>query len=900
MIGSEIGHYRIVRLLGKGGMGEVYLADDTRLQRQVALKLLDPEVAADPERRDRFAREARAAAALNHPNIVTIHSVEEADGRLFLTLEYIEGGTLGDVIQPGGLPIDRLISIGISLADAVGAAHQRGITHRDLKPANVMIANDGRVKVLDFGLAKLREDLQATGAVDVTQAQTGEGRILGTVAYMSPEQAEARAVDQRSDVFSLGVILYEMALGERPFRGDTQVSVLSSILRDTPPLVTDVKQGLPRDLGRIIRRCLAKDPEDRYQTAKDLRNDLRGLREELSSGDHTAAAVPAAPARASRRPLIAAAAVVVLAVAGFAGWRTWFAGGASGSAAASSSAPFASIGLTRLTTTGTAGLAAISGDGRYVAHVVTSERGPGLWLRQVATASNVEIVPPADVRFAAVAFSPDGNYVHYVEYPRGANYASLYRVPALGGGTQMLLYDVDSAPAFSPDGSRFAFVRGLSAEGAAVMVANADGSGVRALAKRAAPLWYELGPQTVAWSPDGTLLAVAGLDRSALTGRVVLLDAASGMERPLGDSEWRTVRSLAWLPDGSGLVVNAQEAGGETTIAQLWQVSYPGGAVRPMTTDLSSYSGLSLSRDGRTLVTVRGEQRSSIWLGQGGAPDSFQPITTSAGADDGVQGVAWTADGRLLYTSTASGNLDIWIMNADGSGRVQLTTDRADDRNPSATPDGRFVVFASDRGGTRGIWRMTMGGGEQARLETDALNPSPWMPFLSRDGRWVTYSNARFMPLKIPVEGGVVEPLFTLPAGQALPALPLQFHDPVLSPDGRLVMGHYRDEAAMGERIAVMPVNDPGKPTLFPNTFINAQWSADSRGLVYFDNRRQMGNLYRQPVAGGAPVQVTRFDDQQIFRFAYSPDGRQVAISRGGTISDVVLMTSRDESTQPR
>src|SRR5687767_1415612 len=331
MIGSEIGHYRVVRLLGKGGMGEVYLADDTKLQRQVALKILDPQVAADPDRRERFAREARAAAALNHPNIVTIHSVEEADGRLFLTCEYIEGRTLADIIQPGGLPLERLLSIGISLADAVGAAHQRGITHRDLKPANVMVANDGRVKVLDFGLAKLREDLQIAEAMP-TEALTGEGRIMGTVAYMSPEQAEARAVDQRSDVFSLGVILYEMAIGDRPFKGDSQLSVLSSILRDTPPLVTDVKHGLPRDLGRIVRRCLAKDPEDRYQTAKDLRNDLRGLREDLTSGDHAAVATPAPPARASSRAMLVAAAVVLLALAAFAGWRLWSAGGTAESA----------------------------------------------------------------------------------------------------------------------------------------------------------------------------------------------------------------------------------------------------------------------------------------------------------------------------------------------------------------------------------------------------------------------------------------------------------------------------------------------------------------------------------------------------------------------------------------
>ncbi len=918
MIGSQIGHYRIVRLLGKGGMGEVYLADDTKLQRQVALKVLDAAVAADPDRRERFTREARAAAALNHPNIVTIHSVEEAGGQAFLTLEYIDGRTLAEVLPPTGLPLDRLLSIAIAVADAVGAAHQRGITHRDLKPANVMVAADGRVKVLDFGLAKLREEMQPAAAAALpTQVLTGEGRILGTIAYMSPEQAEGRPVDQRSDVFSLGVMLYEMTVGERPFRGETPVSVLSSILRDNPPSVTDLKRELPRDLGRIIRRCLAKDPEDRYQTAKDLRNDLRGLREELASGDHSAivasassvasppsstVAVPTTRDRARLAwPRLAAVAggvaIVVVAAALFLSRRDSPA--SPGTASPGGSRPFASLALTRLTTTGTAGLAVVSADGRYVAHVVADERGAALWLRQVATSSNVEILPPAQVRFASLAFSPDGNYVLYVIYPAGTNFASLYQVPVLGGGSRQLLYDIDSAPTFSPDAKRMAFVRGVG-EGAAVLIAaDADGSNPRELAARNLPLSYRLGLQTAAWSPDGSLIAVATTDRSTLTAGIALVDAASGAERPLGDTPWRDVRSLAWLPDGNALLVNAQEAGGESTIAQLWEVSYPTGAVRRITTDLSSYSGLSLSRDARTLVTVRGEQRSSIWVSRDGSADSLRVVTNSAGADDGVHGVAWAADGRLLYTSSASGNSDIWIMNADGTGRVQLTTDRADERIPIASPDGRYVAFMSERGSTRGIWRMDPAGNGQTRLGTDVLRGSPWTPFMSADGRWVTYTNERGISLKIPTEGGAATSVFDVPAGQPLPDLPLNFHDPLLSPDGRMVMGHYQ-EPASGERTVIMPVDNPAQFKLFPDVFVSAQWTADGRGIVYIDNRRQTGNLWRQPIAGGKPVQITRFDGEQIYRFAYTPDGKQFAVSRGATISDVVLITSREDPNKTR
>ena len=286
LLPATLGHYRIVRPIGAGGMGEVFLADDGKLGRKVALKVLAHALAADPERRGRFEREARAVAALNHPNIITIYSVEDLDGVLFLTMELVEGKTLTELIPPHGMSLEQLLHVGIPLADAVGAAHQRGITHRDLKPANVMVTDEGRVKVLDFGLAKLQEESPVDGlSATMTQGQlTAEGRIVGTVAYMSPEQAQGKAVDARSDVFSLGVLLFEMATGEKPFKGDTNMSVLSAIIKDTPSSVTDLRQDLPRDVGRILRRCLAKDPEERYQTAKDLRNDLRLLKEDLDTG----------------------------------------------------------------------------------------------------------------------------------------------------------------------------------------------------------------------------------------------------------------------------------------------------------------------------------------------------------------------------------------------------------------------------------------------------------------------------------------------------------------------------------------------------------------------------------------------------------------------------------------
>ena len=273
-------HYEILHLIGKGGMGDVYAAQDTKLGRKVALKILPSEMAADPERRARFEREAKAVAALNHPNIVTIHSVEEADGVHFITMELVEGKTLSELIPESGCPLSSLLDRAVAMTDAVSAAHGRGITHRDLKPDNVMVTDDGRVKVLDFGLAKLRGEGTDEAAATrlAADAQTAEGKILGTAAYMSPEQAEGKTVDSRSDIFSLGTILYEMATGARPFQGDTVISTMSAILRDHPPPPSDARPDLPPDLARIVRRCLEKDPERRFQTAKDVRNELEDIR----------------------------------------------------------------------------------------------------------------------------------------------------------------------------------------------------------------------------------------------------------------------------------------------------------------------------------------------------------------------------------------------------------------------------------------------------------------------------------------------------------------------------------------------------------------------------------------------------------------------------------------------
>ena len=316
MIGRTLSHFKILEKLGSGGMGEVFVAEDTKLSRKVALKVLPSETASDPERRRRFEQEAKTVAALNHPNIVTIHSVEEAEGIHFITMELVRGKTLTELIPRKGLPLSRFFEVTIPLADAVSAAHGQGIVHRDLKPDNLMVSDEGRLKILDFGLAKLKREFVESGISELpTQSATQEGRILGTVAYMSPEQAEGKKVDHRTDIFSIGIILYKMVTGERPFKGDTSASILSAILKDTPRSVSALNPKLPSNLARIIKRCLVKDPEHRYQTAKDVRNELEELKQEVESGEVVEGVRAAVPRSKWLIPAVALAAAVVAGIA---------------------------------------------------------------------------------------------------------------------------------------------------------------------------------------------------------------------------------------------------------------------------------------------------------------------------------------------------------------------------------------------------------------------------------------------------------------------------------------------------------------------------------------------------------------------------------------------------------
>ncbi|MBI2835886.1 MAG: serine/threonine-protein kinase [Acidobacteria bacterium] len=483
MIGRQIAHYRVVEKLGSGGMGEVYVAEDLRLGRRIALKVLHPELTADAERHQRFQREATTIAGLNHPHIVTLHSLEEDAGVHFITMELVEGRTLADLLPRGGFALEQLLSLGIQIADAISAAHQRGIVHRDLKPGNIMVTGDARVKVLDFGLAKLREDLAAVDFASLpTEQLTGAGRILGTTAYMSPEQAEARSVDHRSDIFSLGIILYEMATGERPFKGESHLSVISSIIKETPPTVTDVNRALPRDIGRIIRRCLAKDPTRRYQSAADLRNELEDLSQEIrASGDSVVQPAPAGTRARRRRTLFIATAVAVLAT-----------------------------------------LAIIAVRQR-------SQRGrpsglPQPTFMQLTAEPGIERSP---------SLSSDGKWLVYSSNAEGQD--DIY-LRSVGGDVPILLTKdspaADTEPVFSPDSERIAFRS--ERDGGGIFVMGRTGESVKRITD---------GGFNPSWSPDASEIVYATDNvtinpfRRAAPSRLWIVTVSTGARRLLSDAD---------------------------------------------------------------------------------------------------------------------------------------------------------------------------------------------------------------------------------------------------------------------------------------------------------------------------------------------------------------------------
>ena len=935
--GTKLGRYEIRSQVGAGGMGEVYLAEDSELHRKVALKVLPADVVTNSDRMRRFKQEATAAAALNHPNIAHIYEIGEREATNFIAMEFVDGLTLRQLIHERQTELPKLLRYLQQVAEGLAKAHAGGIVHRDLKPDNIMVTREGHAKILDFGLAKLIEpqtsQTTAEGmselATALIQPHSMPGAVVGTVGYMSPEQAQGRVqeLDHRSDIFSFGCILYEVITRRKAFDGKDAIDSLNKIIREQPTPIANLNPEVPSDLQRVVRRCLAKDPEERYQTIKDVSIELKEVRRELQSGAGIDTAVPppatagstvetldsdGSRAAAASTSLSASApsiqqssaeyivsgikqhkgavlitGVLILAVVGV---GTWLYKSFSTSNRQVGSLPAPK--LQRLTTSGKASDAAISPDGKYVAHVKSDAGQESLWLRQVATPSDTQIVPPSRQNFSGITFSKDGDYIYYRLGEPSLSARTLYHVSMLGGASRKIIENVGSPITFSPDGTRLAFVRNDVARGdTALVVANADGTGERQVAVRKSPnIFRDRGPS---WSPDGNLIASSVIDHDPSTGKeystVIAVEVEGGAERQITPQKWciGCVGQVAWLADGSGLLLLVLDPGPRST--QIWQISYPGDEMRKVTNDLNNYSRLSLTVDSTAIVTVQTDGASSIWVAPQGDASGARQI--SSGRYDGELGLSWMPDGKIAYTSRESGLTDIWSMGQDGTDQKQLTAHAATNLDPWATPDGRYIIFSSTRRGASGrlrsIWRMDTDGGNVKLLTEGQGDRSPRT---SPDGRWVVFHTARtgsHRLWRVSIDGG--EPV----------RLTDKFtSNPTVSPDGSLVACWYRDddqEPNTPTKVAIIPFagGDPVKVLDMPssvNIAAGLRWTPDGRALTYVDTINGVSNVWSLPLDGGKPVQLTDFKADQIFWFDFSRDGQQLALSRGTQTSDVILI----------
>ena len=884
MAPESLGPYRILGKLGEGGMGEVYRARDTKLNRDVAIKILPDVFAHDPDRVARFTREAQTLAALNHPNIAQIYGVieEPRDGARAhaLVMELVEGEDLSIIVARGASPLAEALPIARQIAEALEAAHEQGIVHRDLKPANIKVRADGTVKVLDFGLAKALMPQGAGATADVANSPTmtspamsAMGLIIGTAAYMAPEQARGKAVDKRADIWAFGVVLYEMLTGRRLFSGEDASDVLAAVLRqdvDWSPL----PPATPSSLARLLRRCLERDPKLRLR-------DIGEARIALSQAEEPAPARPSAPP--SRLGVVGRLlrGAAILAV----GFAAGFASATVVRQAPGRTSATATLSVVPVTASGNVISASISPDGRYMAYVESEQGSQSLWLQQLSGGQTLRLIAERPVAYWSQTFTPDGNNIVYGVKSDDEPTGALYQISALGGTPRRLVGDIDSAPSFSPDGRRMTFLRQFapSRDASSLVVCDADGSNDRILATVKLPEFmagiFFGGPS---WSPDGASIVTAvgrrGSPGADARARLVQVDVTSGAVTTLADPGWLVAAQSHWMPDGRSVLVIAR--GTDQAATQIWSVSVPGGEARRVTSDLSDHRMLSLTRDGRTLVSIAG----SISARLGVAPLKSRGASVRIGRStmDGLDGAAFGTDGSVIYTSRVGGRSSIWITKPDGSDRRPLI-----EAGPAETlyfpilaADGRAIYLSNSQKGSE-VRILGLNGSAPRTIISDARRD---LISASADGRAIAFSA---------LVGGVPYVFTTDRDGkQRTQVSTAPSFNPAVDPEGRRVAYYYLSNGLF--RIGVSTIGGGGPlladlPAEAPSANSRLQLIGDG---VYLNTvRGDRANVWFLPLDGRPARRVTAFDDQLLFDFAVSADESMLAIVRGTRLRDAQVIT---------
>jgi serine/threonine protein kinase len=905
MLNETIAHYRILRKLGSGGMGVVYEAEDTKLGRRVALKFLPEDTHRDPQSLERFLREARAASALNHPGICTIHAIEEHNGRTFIAMELLEGQTLDKLIPLGSLPVPRTIDIGLQLADALDAAHKKGIIHRDIKPANIFVTERGAVKILDFGLAKLLPEHHANVGGETlgdpeTLLLTSPGTAVGTISYMSPEQARGEELDPRSDLFSLGSVLYQLTTGKLPFPGNTSAVVFDNILHNAPLTPVTLNPDVPAELERILNKALEKDRDVRYQVAAEMRADLKRLQRELDSGKSTPVSSSSArirtqlstsAAQSAEPPRSPSSSAILIAAAGKNKFGTGLALGIALLLLVAAAfgiysllphkkdLPVERMSVENLTNSGHVSLAKISPDGKYLLHVVDENGLQSLWLRHIPTGSNTQVVTPAATRYGGLTFSPDGNYIYFVRREDSEQaIASLYDAPMLGGTPRLLIKDVDSPIAFSPDGQRFAYLHQHGDSAAMdLKIARRDGSFERDLFHHKEVLTDSL---TLAWSPDGKTIVIPIVQPTPKDlGGFLLVDVASGSLKQAAIAKDRIYFEPSWLPDMTGLLVSATTAETGFQRRQIGMVSFPDGAFHLLTTDTNDYFHPSLAADGQSIAANQSQAKDQIEIAPAGSLDNFTPVKLPSNLP--FWSMDWTPDSQILVVQGP----DIRMVNPAGGNRVVFSEPKFPINQLVSCGQGRYVVFRTlgrSGGAEANFWRVDSNGTNLKRL-TFGVNEI--FPACSSDGKWLYYvdiAENQFLK-RISIDGGSPETIIKSPA------IPYD-----LSPDGKTVATFEARESDHTSMLVIYSLED-GKKSAFefdPRGRADIAFMPSGKAIVYLVREKGVDNLWVQPLDGSARRQLTHFTSERISGFGYSKDGMRLAVGRGHADSDAVLLRS--------